>query len=89
MKHTRRRQVLHALKFHMLDKATEGMKGQDMTDRTEAQKHATQMRKDMCGHIKEIAKREACMARIQVHGSSRRRRTRRRGARSSRRRPTR
>jgi hypothetical protein len=48
MKYTRRRQLLHALKFHMLDKATNRVVGPGMTGFTPEQKH--QMRMNKAGH---------------------------------------
>jgi hypothetical protein len=63
MKYTRRRQLLHALKFHMLDKATDRVKGPGMTGFTPEQKH--QMRMNKAGHN------------VPIHaGRSRRRKTR-------------
>jgi len=70
-----------------IDAATDKLKGPDMTPNTEAQKHAAQMRKAMCGHITDIAKKQACEARVQVNAG--RRKTRGRRGRKSRRRITR
>jgi hypothetical protein len=67
--------------------AIDKLKGPDMTPNTEAQKHAAQMRKAMCGRITDVAKKQACEARIQVNAG--RRKTRARRGRKSRRRITR
>ena len=48
MKYTRRRQLLHALKFHMLDKATDRVMGPNMTGETEEQRHQRLMKE--AGH---------------------------------------
>ena len=76
MKYTRRRQLLHALKFHMLDKATDRVMGPNMTGETEEQRHQRLMKE--AGH------------KVPIHAGKRKtRRTTRRGARASRKRPTR
>ena len=62
MKYTRRRQLLHALKFHMLDKATDRVKGPGMTGFTPEQKH--QMRMNKAGH------------KVPIHAGRSRRKTR-------------
>jgi hypothetical protein len=48
MKYTRRRKLLHALKFHMLDKATDRVKGPGMTGFTPEQIHQGRMKE--AGH---------------------------------------
>jgi len=48
MKYTRRRQLLRALKFHMLDKATDRVMGPNMTGETEEQRHQRLMKE--AGH---------------------------------------
>jgi hypothetical protein len=70
------------------DKAFKGV-GMSMTE-TEAQKHARKMKKALCGHLKG-KERANCEKTIRVLPGGRRktRRTRRRGARASRKRPTR
>jgi hypothetical protein len=62
MKYTRRRQLLHALKFHMLDKATDRVRGPSMTGFTPEQKH--QMRMNKAGH------------KVPIHAGRSRRKTR-------------
>ena len=78
---------LDSLTFGRLDKETDNLKGPDMTPNTEAQKHAARMKKAMCGHITDPAKKQACESRVQVNAG--RRKTRGRRGRKSRRRTTR
>jgi hypothetical protein len=73
-----------------LDTATNTLVGPTLTGETPAQKQVRKMRRALCGHIKVDKERRECESRVWTHAGRRtRRRTRRRGARSSRARPTR
>jgi hypothetical protein len=79
-----------------LDADTEPFRDKLSMTETEAQKHARKMKKALCGHLKgkEKARCEKTIrvlpgGRRKTRGGKSRRRTRRRGTRASRKRPTR